>query len=359
MTNDRTPELPSVFGFNITVDNVNEALPLGVRLLRDFGVLRVSRGMEFIEAPGPVNTTYRTPQRRVLFDSLRDANPFFHLMESLWILSGSQRVELPAYFLSSIMQFSDDGAVFHGAYGHRLRKSFGFDQLQTIVHLLTTTPDTRQAVMSIWDPEADLGIKTKDMPCNDMVMFSIRDGYLHMTVCNRSNDVIWGAYGANAVQFSMLQEWVAAAVGVNVGVYVQQSNSYHAYPSNPFWQATCDKDYDGEQLTASLNPYATRSLDVFPLAITPEEAQMVMRDCELLSALAESGTPLIVKQYESPFFTKVVCPMIRAYDLYKLKDHWGSIEAVRYVEAADWRLAASEWLHRRKNRADLKSMGGV
>ena len=32
---------------------------------------------------------------------------------------------------------------------------------------------------------------------------------LCMTVCNRSNDMLWGAYGANVVHMSMLQEFVA------------------------------------------------------------------------------------------------------------------------------------------------------
>jgi hypothetical protein len=57
---------------------------------------------------------------RVLFDSVRDANPFFHFMEALWILAGRSDVEWLAQWLPSIADYSDDGVSFHGAYGMRL-----------------------------------------------------------------------------------------------------------------------------------------------------------------------------------------------------------------------------------------------
>lgn len=349
MTNPNIQSLPQAYGFGVTVDNVNEALPIGLQIVQNHGVERVSRGIPFIEVPGPVTTVYRTPQRRVLFDSVRDANPFFHLMESLWILAGSNRAALPEYFLGSITRFSDNGISFHGAYGERLRFAYGFDQLAQVIDLLREKPDTRQAVVSIWHPEKDLATATKDLPCNDMVMFSIRDGYLHMTVCNRSNDVIWGAYGANAVQFSMLQEWVAAMTETNVGYYVQQSNSYHVYPDNPFWQNYINGHHDAGHV---VNPYMDPECDVFPLALNMDEALMVQRDCEKLDERAQEGIKLNAAGYESTYFNRVVVPMITGYDRYKAKDFWGALEALRYVEAVDWRAACTMWVMRRKEKHD-------
>jgi thymidylate synthase len=52
---------------------------------------------------------------------------------------------------------------------------------------------------------------------------------LDLTVLCRSNDVVWGAYGANAVHFSVLQEYLAGRIGVDVGVMYQFSNNYHGY----------------------------------------------------------------------------------------------------------------------------------
>lgn len=349
------------YGHGISVDNVNEALPLALSMLRDSGIAHTSRGLETLEMNGPVTTIYRTPQRRVLFDYIRDANPFFHLMESMWILAGSDTVNLPAYFLPSITKFSDNGKTFHGAYGCRLRHYRGIDldsggpgtytteidQLRDVVELLRTKPDTRQAVLSIWDPALDLGSDTKDVPCNDMIMLSIRDGRLNMTVCNRSNDVILGAYGANVVQFSVLQEWLAAAIGVNVGFYVQQSNSFHVYTENPFWQSFLAGKYEHGHIH---NPYMELT-DIYPIALNPEEARLVQRDAEVLNAAAEEGDLRSVRDYSSPFFNRVIVPAITAYALYKAGHYDEAMVKLRYVDALDWRYAMTHWVQRRKVRA--------
>lgn len=339
-----------MFGFGITVDNVNEALPHGLRLLQTHGKPTASRGLNVIRVPGPVMTVYLNPTRRVLFDSVRDANPFFHLIESLWIIAGSNKVDLPRYFLEGIARFSDDGQTFHGAYGHRLRHAHGFDQIEMAIAVLKEKPDTRQVVLSIWHPQMDLGAVTKDVPCNDMLMFDIVEGKLNMTVCNRSNDCILGAYGANVVQFSMLQEFIAASVDVEVGVYVQQSNNFHVYEDNPFWV----KYIDGEttSLDNVFNPYMSPNIHPYQLAIDPSDARDVMFDCKALCHAAESGDrPLVNDFYHSAYFTDVVLPMIRTYDLYKSKDFKGALKETINIAAPDWGRAAREWVTRRAVKA--------
>jgi hypothetical protein len=364
------PQLPALWGARIMVDNVNEALPLGLDLVKAHGVSVVSRGIETLEVPGPVSTIYRSPNRRVLFDEVRDANPFFHLMESMWILAGSDRVELPKYFLDGITRFSDDGVRFHGAYGYRLRRwpstddegrlVLSQDQLLNVVDLLNAKPDTRQAVLSIWNPELDLGAHTKDVPCNDMIMLKIRDGHLHMTVCNRSNDVIWGAYGANAVQFSIIHEWLSVMVGVEQGIYTQQSDSFHVYPDNPFWKEYLKGNHDFGHVA---NPYMDPDVQPWPLAMNRNEAMEVMTDAEALNLMAingtidEAGTRRSV--WTSPFFRAVVEPMITGYRLYRAGDHSASLRALQDIAAADWRAACTAWVLRRKERADAKKAGGL
>ena len=84
----------------------------------------------------------------------------------------------------------------------------------------------------MWDAKKDLTHLniSKDLPCNTHVYFSIRDGFLDMTVCNRSNDLIWGCCGANAVHMSYLQEYVAIMCGVDIGFYTQSYlESHHEY----------------------------------------------------------------------------------------------------------------------------------
>lgn len=338
----------SPFGTSIHVDNVNEALPLGLDALRTNGVPSVSRGIKTIRYPGPVSTVYRRPRERVLFDQVRDANPFFHLMESLWIIAGSNTAALPSYFLNNITRFSDNGTTFHGAYGYRLAKAFGFDQLQDVITLLQEKPDTRQAVLSIWNPELDLGVATKDTPCNDLLMLDIVDDALNLTVCNRSNDVIWGAYGANAVQFSVLQEWLALSIGVGVGYYVQQSNNYHVYPDNPFWRAFLDGDHAAGHVS---NPYMNQTVVPYALASDPADAMLFRWDCAMLNKRAVEGAKLSEGEYRTQYFDRVVVPMIQSYDAYKRKDYDRAIEISHAVQAEDWRLACTQWIERRDHRA--------
>ncbi|MHC4157178.1 MAG: thymidylate synthase [Planctomycetota bacterium] len=129
------------------------------------------------------------------------------------MLAGRNDVEWLAYFNANIANYSDDGEKFHGAYGYRWRKHFEGDQLMDIARALKANHDCRRQVLQIWDACDDLGRCSKDLPCNLTVHFQIGGTrirpVLNMTVFNRSNDVVWGAYGANAVHFSMLQEYMA------------------------------------------------------------------------------------------------------------------------------------------------------
>lgn len=240
------------------VRNVNEALRKLVHIARQPQLWRTvsPRGMDTLEFRGVFITDYSHPLERVLFSAVRDANPFFHLMEALWIMDGRDDVAFLNQFNSNIGTFSDDGKTFNAPYGYRLRRHFGtmreydsgiggyeehepLDQLAEVIDLLKREPDTRRAVLCLWDPLKDLNKDSKDIPCNDLVCFKLREDVLDMTVMNRSNDAMWGAYGANAVQFSFLQEFVACALNVRVGHYRQISDSFHVYTNQAAWQKCC------------------------------------------------------------------------------------------------------------------------
>jgi hypothetical protein len=336
------------FGASLRVRNVNEALPLGLQMLSKYGNPAESRGLHTLRVNGPVSTIYERPEERVLFDSIRDANPFFHLIESLWILGGSNRIDLPRMFLGNIERFSDNGVTFHGAYGHRLRRAFGFDQIIKAIEMLVSKPDTRQCVLSIWHPQMDMGTNTKDMPCNDLIMLDVVNGRLNMTVCNRSNDAIWGAYGANAVQFSMLQEFIAIYAKLERGFYVQQSNNYHVYTDNPFWL----KFRQGEYVHGHVyNPYTTEQVHARPIAQNTMDAVLLLADCEGMCLQVENGEELRTFEYRSSFGQQVVSPAVRGYELYKMKCYESALDALEEVAAPDWRLAMQQWVGRRAEKA--------
>ena len=79
----------------IRARNVHEALPEAVRYLALYGVEAESRNGKVLLAPEPVTTVYERPKERVLFWPQRDANPFFHFYEGLWMLDAPLALATP------------------------------------------------------------------------------------------------------------------------------------------------------------------------------------------------------------------------------------------------------------------------
>lgn len=327
--------------------NVNEAFSIGLRLMQeveDKCITIAPRGAATIEYPEPVATTYAYPVERLLFNSQRHANPFFHLIEALWMLDGRRDVSTLVEFNKRIAQYSDNGTSFHGAYGYRLR-TVPYDQVREVIKLLRNDPDTRRAVLTIWDPVLDLNVESLDIPCNDTIFFKLRADRLRMTVACRSNDVIWGAYGANAVQFSILQEYVARCVGVQMGTYTQVSDSFHIYTDNPVWQR-CRK-----ASCYFCDLYEVQNLQTMPLFVSA-----VRFDHEVTHFLKDLQRPGPSISYFEPLIVNVAWPMVHAWRAWK--DTSSSIQN-RYVlasahcnniAAADWRLACKMWLVEARRR---------
>lgn len=323
----------------INARNVNEALRKAVMYLTHSAFTREisPRDLPTIEYKSPVTTVYQYPRERVCTIPERDANPFFHFFEALWMLHGDSDVAFVSQFNSNISDFSDDGITFHGAYGRRWRKHFGIDQLMQIVAMLRRNVDTRQAVLQIWDCVEDLDVSYKDIPCNDVIFFKVRDCKLEMTVCCRSNDAIWGAYGANAVHFSMLQEVIAGVVGVDVGIYRQVSDSLHVYTDNPQWEILQELHVTG------FCPYFSCKIKPYPV-FDSEAKGSWFSDLDVFMHAARnlsSGGP-----YNHDFFEYVAHPMLRVWRAHKNANS-GS-ELVKLIAAEDWRWAVSEWLKSRE-----------
>ena len=251
--------------------NVNEAYAIGMNMLSTSGIQEESRFGKVLVMPSPVTTTYLQPTERVLFDKKRDCNPFFHLMESLWML--------------------------------------------------------------------DLNKKGKDFPCNLAISFRVnKDQFfdksnLDMTVFNRSNDIIWGAYGANAVHMSILQEYIAACLDIDCGRYYQVSNNYHAYVDVLARTGIPDP--------GPFDLYEMGQVDTIPLVDDPDHW---MEDLNTFMEAPEIGaTPL----YINNFFAHVAEPMRRSWNWYKNKDYPGALEMTEEIFANDWRLACHQWLTKR------------
>ena len=167
--------------------------------------------------------------REILLSSRRASYPA-QIAETMWILAGRNDVEWLSNYLPRAADFSDDGVTWRGGYGPRIRNWGGVDQLAHVVNLLRRDPDTRRAVIAIYDPAIDSTLEgAKDVPCNDFLQFLLRDGRLHLTVFTRSNDVIWGWSGINQFEWSYLLELVAGLLDVSPGDLIFNITSLHLY----------------------------------------------------------------------------------------------------------------------------------
>jgi thymidylate synthase len=330
----------------LPVRNVCDALVTGVYNLYQKGIVEASRNGVVLACDTPVTTIYAAPQERVLFSPTRDANPFFHLMEAIWIMGGRRDLEWPMYFNKRFSEFSDDGKLVRGsAYGYRWQQWFGYNQLNVLLDELTKNPNSRRGVLTMWsaqrslsDPHAAI-LGSRDVPCNTHAYVTIRQGKLDLTVCNRSNDIWWGAYGANAVHFSILQEWLAAMLKVQVGLYYQISNNYHLYRNVVTEQKALDLYM--EYTNGVGNPYVHENLEAQPLFSGKEDPALFPIEC--CSFCSDPETAL---QTPYNFLRLTAYPMFKAWQARKESASTG-LEWVSKIAAPDWRRACLEWINRR------------
>jgi hypothetical protein len=325
---------------NIHEVNVNHAFSTALFLLKNEGVREMSRNGPVIVAPEPVVTTYLQPTERVLFNPVRDANPVFHLMEAIWMLAGANNVDWLLPFNSGFGKYAEENGLIHGAYGHRWRSHFNFDQIEAAIALLATNENTRQCVMTMWSPTDDFGVVKNDIPCNTHIYFDVRFQRLNMTVCCRSNDVLWGAYGANVVHFSMLQELIASAIDKKPGQYRQFSNNFHIYSELPQARLLLENPpvYKNDRYSEHASGAIVRPL----IDIDSNETwRDFLDDCEVLVGMPAGHKP----EFYTVFFKNIVWPLNRAYLARKEGRQWH--HWLEKTEQCDWKLAFQEWLQRR------------
>ena len=335
--------------------NVNDALGSALNALMLTGQSNPSRNGQVLAFPYPVMTEYSTPTERVLFSPKRRANPVFHLMESLWMLAGRADVKFPSEFVKNFGQFSDNGQDFWGAYGRRWRSWFGWDQIRAAINELSSNPQSRRVVVSMWDPvhsvvggpQGDFETALEgglDVPCNTQIYFDARDRRLNMTVTNRSNDIVWGCYGANAVHMSMLQEYVAAATGWPVGRYTQFSNNLHLYTDK---YPVEEMNHLSDDCFAH-NYYATNQVSATPLVAVGENIEMFDEDLRRFFQAYDAASlheALDDTFYSTKFFRATVVPM--GWSWHNRKNPATALDFLSDMPPhSDWKRAMEIWLRR-------------
>ena len=322
---------------HIEVTNVHEALPKLLEILRHSGVRRESRNGPVLVHSDVMTITYTRPWQRVMFWPSRDCNPALHLYESLWMLRGRNDIAPLVRMAKQFNNYTDDGVTMHAAYGHRWRQHFGKDQLDIIVKRLRKDPTDRRCVLAMWDANADLDRDGKDLPCNTTATVQLGvDGKLNLSVFNRSNDLVWGLAGANAVQFATLQEYLARRIGCPIGVYNQITVNMHAYLDT--LAPLEDIKKKGE------DPYANAgSIKFLPMPELPDG------DIEAVVSLADGLTARPITSE----WGKMVWAVLHANKAWRESDKEDRFQKAMVVLntapfGVDWVVAQREWFERRE-----------
>lgn len=391
----------------------------------------------------PFTLTYEKPIERVLFNKGRNANPFMHLYESLWMFAGSNKVKPMAYYAKQMLEYTDDGKTLNGAYGYRWRNATrydplekydfkavyehgedapsgvgyakrpgGVDQLLTVANHLKGDPNSRRAVLNMWNVQDDLlkigqrattelkdtnnpGYRgemvtgdpgSKDVCCNLECMFMLRESlvcsycqggkakqettaegscvacldrsqlrkqdaehYLDMTVTNRSNDLVWGMLGANAVHFSFLLEYMAARIGAKVGKYHHFTNNMHVYSWN--WKPVDWLNDRASQYAYHRGSTATQDkpIAMIPLVNNPERFDEEVVRFVNMNWYQDHQIPGEVKchkeeDWQERFLAGTAQPMCNAWHMHKKRNYDAATYWLDRVEADDWRLAGQQFM---------------
>lgn len=346
--------------------NYQQMAPYFYQDMKIRGISNESRNGPVLRLPGVNTFVVDNPWERVSTCPIRDANPFFHLIEAMAMLAGLNDAPFMAHFAKNMLSFSDDGEHYNAFYGTRILHRW-FDQLSAAIEELEINPETRQCVVQIWDPN-DLTRKTKDKACNLMLLFSVVNGKLEMTSFNRSNDAVWGIIsGANIVHLSYFQEYVACALGLPMGPWSHVSNNVHVYMDNPKTALLLEHRelydvYDAQDLEygKEVRPLFTRMGGTANhlgfravLYVLLRWMQSVTKSLEPFSKLTLNQSVQEAVQ-DFPFLMEVVVPVFNSWQAHKAGQKEEALGYAGCIRSADWRAACNHWLQRRYTKEDSK-----
>lgn len=235
------------------------------------GKLKTSRDGDQHEVQG-VSWRLNDPEASWIDDANRKATLRYACAELIWYLSGTKDGWIRHYAPQYERFLEKDGSA-HGAYGYRwmLTGQIGF-----VLRELGTRPNTRRAIMTMWDPQMDIAqaeVDGPDVPCTLSLQF-IREGdLLNLVATMRSNDA-WLGLPYDMFCFTTMQRLIAGALGLRLGWYTHQVGSMHLYDRNVSRAGVCLRRHEtlGERrpLSGEIPSSPVRMLDECGAAVLIE-----------------------------------------------------------------------------------------
>lgn len=230
----------------IVAESVEDAFHQVLEHLWQYGEKSSPRGYMITELQN-VNIIIRNPRNRIVGCPERRFSAPYAFGELAWYLSGNNKLDQICYYSKFQSGCSDDGETLNSAYGARI---FGvhpdggdlseyypkieFNQWRQCVKVLQQDHDSRQAIIHLHTPNNKA---TKDEVCTLTLQFLIRNGKLNMITTMRSNDIILG-FTYDAFAFTMMQEFMANELGVELGYYCHNVGSMHIYTKEYYGRET-------------------------------------------------------------------------------------------------------------------------
>jgi len=199
-----------------------------VNFIMDEGEVSQPRGTKTKELIN-ARILVRDPQDRLIYSPARKMNIGFAIADWLQIMTGNDELDFLTHYAQNMKDFADpaDPSKVGGAYGPRIKLPEG-TQVQSVINKLQADPDSRQAVITIYDGRIDMRAKAHIVPCTLSLQFLIRNKKLHCIATMRSNDVVWGLT-YDIFMFTMIQEYIARQLGLELGDYHHNAGSLHLY----------------------------------------------------------------------------------------------------------------------------------
>lgn len=123
-------------------------------------------------------------------------------------------------------QFMHKSGTFDYVYSQRINY---LDTLNRIISELSSNPDSRQAIITIWHPSDTMGMGgIFRVPCSMYYQFLIRKGRLNLIYNQRSADIVTH-FGNDVYLAWKMMQYVAGKVGVAPGYLFHNIGSLHSY----------------------------------------------------------------------------------------------------------------------------------
>lgn len=154
------------------------------------------------------------------------------IVELLWFLRGDTNVR---YLQENKVTIWDEWAREDGELGPVYGKQWrswsapdgrSIDQIENLVRMLRTNPDSRRLIVSAWNP-ADVEQMALP-PCHCLFQFYVAGGRLSCQLYQRSADVFLGV-PFNIASYALLTLMLAQVTGLAPGEFVHTFGDVHLY----------------------------------------------------------------------------------------------------------------------------------